>query len=268
MQLQADVPGRDREAGRPITSTLRRSARTLALRFRHRFRQSVEDPNVPLSLDLGRDSPTLLVAFGGMAGQLGMPPFEFFKATGDIPVKRLFVRDLHQAWYHRGIPGHGATLTEAAASLKQLISEHDVERLVVAGNSAGGYASLAFGTLLGADTALCFAPQSVLEMDALEQMDDHRWDEQLRVLVEAGEMDERWTDLRRALQEFGTGRTRYEVYFDETLEVDRLHADRLAGVEGVRLHRRRGGAHSVALEMREDGELERVLHRALLPSAR
>jgi hypothetical protein len=57
------------------------------------------------------------------------------------------------------------------------------------------------------------------------------------------------------------------VYFDESLDVDRLHADRLDGLAGVQLHRMRGGAHSIALQMRESGELERVLHGALLPAA-
>lgn len=249
-----------------MIKTLRRSARNLVLPLREGFRRSVEDPNEPLSFDMGSDSSTLLVAFGGMAGQLGIPPFEFFKATGEIPVKRLFVRDLHQAWYHRGIPGHGRTLEEAAASLKKLIAEHDVERLVVAGNSAGGYAAVAFGTLLAAETALSFAPQTVLELDTLAEWQDDRWDVQLRELVQAGAMDARWTDLRSALRERGTGATRYEVYFDETLEVDRFHADRLAGIEGVRLHRLKGGAHSVVLDMRERGELERVLRRALVPA--
>jgi hypothetical protein len=249
-----------------MISNLRRSARSLVLPFRHRFRQNLEDPHAPLSVDMGSDSSTLLVAFGGMAGQLGMPPFEFFKATGGIPVKRLFVRDLHQAWYHRGIPGNGDTLQAAAASLGRLIASHDVERLVVAGNSAGGYAALTFGNLLQAHTALCFAPQTVLQLDVLERWQDHRWDEQLRDLVAAGAMDRGWTDVRAALEHSASVDTRYEVYFDETLEVDRLHADRLAGLPGVHLHRLRGGAHSVALQMRESGELERVLHAALLPS--
>jgi hypothetical protein len=251
-----------------MISSLRRGARSLALPFRHRFRRAVEDPHVPLSLDMDVDSGTLLVAFGGMAGQLGMPPFEFFKATGEIPVKRLFVRDLHQAWYHRGIPGHGDTLRAAAASLRQLIASYQVERLVVAGNSAGGYAALTFGNLLQAHTALCFAPQTVLQLDVLERWQDHRWDEQLRELVAAGAMDAVWTDVRAALEQNASADTRYEVYFDETLEVDRLHADRLAGLGGVHLHRLRGGAHSVALQMRESGELERVLHVALLPDAK
>jgi pimeloyl-ACP methyl ester carboxylesterase len=250
-----------------MINTLRRSARNLVLPLRRGFRRSIENPNQPLSFDMGSDSTTLLVAFGGMAGQIGMPPFEFFKATGEIPVKRLFVRDLHQAWYHRGIPGHGDTFEEAAASLRALIAERNVERLVVAGNSAGGYAALAFGTLLAAETALCFAPQTVLELDTLAEWQDSRWDDQLQELVAAGAMDSHWTDLRPALLERGGGATRYEIYFDETLDVDRLHAEQLAGIEGVRLHRLRGGAHSVALEMRENGELERVLRRALMPGS-
>lgn len=246
---------------------LRHSARSLVLPFRHRFRQSVEDPSVPLSFDMDRDSPTLLIAFGGMAGQIGMPPFEFFKATGGIPVKRLFVRDLHQAWYHRGIPGHGDTLEQAAAALSELVAGYGVRRLVVAGNSAGGYAALSFGALLGAHTALSFAPQSTLELDDLAAMGDHRWDDQLRELAQAGALDQRWTDLRNALPRARRAETRFEVYYDAALAVDRLHAERLEGIEGVRLNPLQGGAHSVALEMRENGELAQVLNRVLLPDA-
>jgi len=250
-----------------ISAALRRRARALARPFRRRFRLAVEDPSVPLSFDLGRDSRTLVVAFGGMAGALGMPPFEFFKATGGIPVKRLFVRDLHQAWYHRGIPGYGSTLQTAAAALRELLAGHQVERLVVAGNSAGGYAALSFGTLLGADTVLCFAPQTVLDLELLAAWDDHRWDDQLHELVDSGALDRRWADLHRALPPARCADTRYEVYYDRTHECDRLHAERLTGLEGLALHPLEGGAHDVALMLRDSGELERVLHRALLPDA-
>lgn len=246
-----------------MMSALRRRARLLTRRFRSRFRKEVEDPKVPLSFDLGRSSSTLLIAFGGMRGQLGMPTFEFFKATGGIPVKRLFVRDLRQAWYHRGIPGHGSSVEEVAESLRELIARHHVERLVVAGNSAGGYAALLFGTLLGADTVLGFAPQTVIELDALAAMDDHRWDEQIEALLADGGLDARWTDLRRVLPEVRLGETRYELYFDDTFAADRLQAERMVELDGVELHRMQGGAHSIARDMRESGELERVLRRAL-----
>lgn len=212
---------------------------------------------------MGSDSRTLLVAFGGMMGQIGMPPFEFFKATGAIPAKRLFVRDLRQAWYHRGIPQRGETIVEAADSLRGLIAAHDVDRLIVAGNSAGGYAALVFGTLLGADIVLCFAPQTVLDLEILNAMDDHRWDQQIAELAQAGDLDERWTDLRRALPQARCAETRYDVYFDSTFRADRLHAERLSELDGVRLHGFEGGEHGMVREMRESGELERVMRDAL-----
>jgi hypothetical protein len=246
-----------------MTGRLRHRLRRWALPFRHRFRRELENPSTPLSLDLDRDSSTLLIAFGGMRGQLGMPVFEFFKATGGIPVKRLFVRDLRQAWYHRGIPGHGSTIEAVAESLGELIERHGVERLVVAGNSAGGYAAMLFGTLLGADTVLGFAPQTVIELDVLAGMDDHRWDEQLVALTAQGALDPRWTDLRHALPGARQDGTRYELYYDDSYEPDRLQAERMAELDGVQLHRLNGGAHGVARDMRNSGELERVLQRAL-----
>lgn len=244
----------------PVSGALRRRARAVALALKP-FRRAVEDPNRPLSLDKRADSSTLLIAFGGMQGQLGIPPFEFFKATGAIPVKKLFVRDLRQAWYHRGIPGHGESLEQVAGALGEIVREAGARRLVCAGNSAGGYAALTFGTLLGADVVLCFAPQTVIELDALAAMDDHRWDEQLLALQ--GALDARFTDLARALGPARRGDTSYEVFFDETFATDRMHAERLGELAGLRLHRLRGGAHGIVRDMRETGELDRVLQDAL-----
>jgi hypothetical protein len=244
---------------------LRARARLAATRFRHPFRRSLEDPHAPLSLDMDRDSSTLLVAFGGMQGQLGMPPFEFFKASGDIPVKRLFIRDLRQAWYHRGLPGQGDHLEDVAAWLRELLAGNRVERLVMAGNSAGGYAALLFGALLEADIVLGFAPQTVIDLGVLAAMGDHRWDEQLRDLTAEGVIEQRFADLSFALPQARTGNTRFELYFDETFDTDRQHAERLAAVEGVELHRLQGGAHGIARDMRESGQLDLVLQRALLP---
>jgi pimeloyl-ACP methyl ester carboxylesterase len=254
--------------GRPITMerivrALARRARVLRRRFRRSFRRGVENPDVPLSLDMGSDSRTLLIAFGGMRGELGIPPFEFFKATGEFPIKRLFVRDLSQAWYHRGIPGGGSTIPEMADSLQALIAQHEVERLVVAGTSAGGYAALVFGSLLGADRAICFAPQTVLELPALAAMNDHRWDRQVEELLANGGLDPRWTDLRDALPGARCTDTRYELHYDPSFAPDRAHCEHLAGLDGVELRPRAGGGHNIARDMREAGELERLLRSAL-----
>jgi pimeloyl-ACP methyl ester carboxylesterase len=254
------------EAAGSLTRALKRGKRAVERRL-DSFRRGVEDPSVPLSLDMSASSSTLLVAFGGIYGGLGVPPFELFRATSGIPVKRLFVRDLEQAWYHRGLPGSGETIEELAQTLRELIEANGVRRLVMAGNSAGGYAALLFGTLLGADVALSFAPQTVIDLDVLASMDDHRWDERLGELADAGALDERWLDLARALPAIRRANTRYEVYFDDSFATDRLHAEHIGQLAGVRLHARSGGAHSVAQDLRSSGELGRILDEALVVGA-
>lgn len=232
-------------------------------RFAPDFYKDIHDPSVSLTLDLESDSRTWLILFGGRAGGMGLPPFEFFKVTKGIPTKRLFVRDLSQAWYHQGIAEAGSNIPEMAASLKRIVAEHEHDRLVVTGISAGGYGALLFGTLLGADTVLAFSPQTVLDLEILAAMDDHRWDRPLKRLSDAGELDPRYMDLRAALPGARCADTQCEIHFDGTFTADRLQAERLAGLEGVHLHPRDGGGHNIPKLLRETGELESVLCGAL-----
>jgi hypothetical protein len=231
--------------------------------FRRGVGRAFENPALPYVADMSGSSRTLLIAFGGLQGELGMPVFEFFKSTRDIPVKRLFVRDLRQSWYHGGLAGDDATLTDATDSLRELVAREDVDRLVTVGNSAGGYAAMVFGTLLGADTVLSFSPQTVLDLGSWLAMKDGRWERQLRPLVEVDALDARWTDLRTALPRQRSADTRYEIFFDERHRLDRLHAERLAGVDGVRLYRFGRGGHMLSLSLRRSGGLDRLLRRAL-----
>lgn len=253
---------------------MRARARDVKRMFRGSFRRSLEDPQVPVSLDMGSDSRTLLVAFGGMHREMGIPPFEFFAATGQIPTKRLFVRDLKRSWYHRGIDGYGSSLTESAESLRELIGGYEVDRLVVVGSSAGGYAALAFGTLLEAHKVLSFGPQTVIDPDGIASIGDKRWDGPLRELMDEGVLDPRWTDLRDAIPRERTSDVRYEVYFSQNntrpntgYGRDRSHAERLAQVEGVRLYRFGRGGHMIARELRESGSLDKIIRRAVATPA-
>jgi pimeloyl-ACP methyl ester carboxylesterase len=246
-----------------MTSWLHRRARYAKVRYRTRFPRRLPEEDRPISMEMERDSRTLLIAFGGMRGRIGMPPFEFLSLTGEMPVKRMFVRDLRQAWYHHGIPGHGDTLLEAVSSLRALLEGHEVDRLIVAGNSSGGYAALVFGTMLEADTVLCFAPQTVLGLDELAAMDDHRWDERLLEVGASRPLDPRWIDLGAALPTARRSDVRYQVYFDETLQTDRLHVQRLKGLPGLRLYPFGRGGHHLVRKLRDQGHLARVVRKAL-----
>jgi pimeloyl-ACP methyl ester carboxylesterase len=232
-------------------------------RLRRRFPKLFGEADVSLRLDMDSDANTLLLAVGGMNLEERELVFEFLSATEEFPVKRLFVRDPRQAWYHCGMPQHGWTLASVVDSLRELIAQHDVDRLVVVGSSSGGYAALVFGTLLAANTVLCFAPQTVLDLEILARMDDHRWDSALGPLHRAGRLDPSWIDLQHALPEARCADTRYEVYFDDSFRVDRLHAERLLGLQGVRLYRFGRGGHRLVRMLRDSGALERILTRAL-----
>ena len=256
--------------GRPVDSGLGRPARRARFAARELQRRLRRGPpselpdDASLSLDMAADSRTLLVAFGGMRGaRIGTPAFEFSAATEALPVKRLFVRDLGQAWYQRGIPEYGSDFASVADGLRGIVDQHRVERLVTAGNSAGGYAALAFGALLGAHSVLAFAPQTVLDLDVLAEIGDHRWDAQLLPLVSEGSLDSGWSDLRTAIPLAGNGSTRYRVFVDLGLVVDLRHVERLAGLADLTVYRFGRGGHGLVRALREAGALERLLRQAL-----
>jgi pimeloyl-ACP methyl ester carboxylesterase len=217
-----------------------------------------------VDLQLSEDSDTLLIAFGGLAqGLRGMAPFEFHGAARDLPVERMFVRDPRQAWYHFGIFRHGRTFVGVAESLDRLVERLGAERIVTVGVSMGGYAALAFGALLGAQTAVAIAPQTVIDPRVMAEMDDHRYVRRLGEVRAAGRLDPAWTDLASTLPGSSRAATRYEIYYAERFRIDRLHAERMADVDGVRLYRFGRGGHALALHLRDAGALEAILRRAL-----
>jgi hypothetical protein len=217
-----------------------------------------------LTANMRSRSRTLLIAFGGRKSRLGgIPPFEFLSLASQFRAKRLFVRDLQEAWYHEGLPGYGEDVEGVKLALERTISEHRVERVVCCGNSAGGYGALLFGTLLRADLVLAFCPQTVIDLELLRGIGDDRWDEPLEALNEKGALEARWLDLGQGLPGAREGSTRYQVYFDETHEADRWHCERLRGLEGLRLYRFGHGGHELVKGLREAGALERILAEAI-----
>ncbi|MGH2980266.1 MAG: hypothetical protein ACRDLQ_11620 [Solirubrobacterales bacterium] len=65
--------------------------------------ESLADPEVGMLYDVEPESERLIVVFGGLAGGLGMPPFEFFRTLSEVDVKTVFVRD--SGWLERFLLG-------------------------------------------------------------------------------------------------------------------------------------------------------------------
>ncbi|MBI2311659.1 MAG: hypothetical protein HYU77_04055 [Betaproteobacteria bacterium] len=212
----------------------------------------------PVAMDLAADSRTLLVAFGGIAGALGMPPFEFFNLCREVDTKKIFVRDLRQAWYHQGLPGIADDIGGIAAFLREKIAGAGVDRVVLVGNSMGGYAAIVFGLLLEADEVHAFGPQTFI--DRLNRLwhRDARWPEQMR-RVHRARGGRKYFDLKKLLQARRGSRCRINVYYSPAHPLDKRHAERLGNFPNVSLHPFAEGGHVVIRHLRDSGALKRII---------
>ena len=223
-----------------------------------------ETPNVCLLVDFSAESDVLLMTFGGMSGKLGIPFFEFFGVISklDCPVKRAYVRDLNQAWYHLGAPGVGETIDEIAATLRGVIEEAAVRRVVTVGHSAGGYAAILFGALLGADRSIAFSPPTSLDPAIRTSIGETRSLERLRILAQSGGPDPRYEDLRDVLATRCRGEV--EIHYSAHNPLDVLQAQRVADLPRVRTIEHEHTGHNVVKLMRNDGSLIRLLRSTLI----
>jgi pimeloyl-ACP methyl ester carboxylesterase len=219
------------------------------------------DPRLGVGRDFTMPSRTMLIAFAAMS-PLKPPPFHLFEATTGLPVKRLFVRDPALVWFQHGVPGFGEAIDEVASSLKTLIAEQDIDRLVTIGSSAGGYAALAFGSLLEADLVLAFSPQTILDRNWLDQVGDQRWPGHFKNLAALGGPDPRWVDLSEALPRERRAGTTYEVHYPSPYAEDARHAERLADLPGVTMIAHDRAYHNFIQGLRNRGELAEILGSA------
>jgi hypothetical protein len=226
------------------------------------FDSLLSHPGAHVVLDFETRSPTLLVLFGGIAGGVSMPVFEFFRLTAGFPAKKAFLRDPRRGWYQRGIPGVGDSAAEVRDFLSAAIERASVERVVMAGASAGGFAALLFGSWCGADEVIAFSPQTFVDAENRRLAGDSRWPEQIDGLHEAIAGRSSTLDLLDVLPR-DAGKTRFQIHVSTDDSLDRFHANRVAGRGGVEIHEHDRGGHRLVKTLRDRGLLERMLIDAL-----
>jgi hypothetical protein len=143
------------------------------------FVRRLEETHSPVITDYLAESDVMLVAFGGIMGFRAIPPVEFWRITQNTPAKKIFLRDLSQAWYQAGLPALAVYIDGIADYLRRQVDEQKPKRLVMIGNSMGGYAALLFGLLLNADVSISIAPQTFLGLARRVSCLDFRWFPQL-----------------------------------------------------------------------------------------
>jgi hypothetical protein len=191
-----------------------------------------------------------VIAFAGLRGFLGgFPAFEFRNILSSVDVKSAFFRDHYAAWYHRGVVDLGPGIDSVLARLREL--QREARRVVMIGNSAGGYAALLFAALLGCE-AYVFSPQTFIDPDLLRRAGDTRWDPELAALLDSGFFDQRYGDLAPLLEESDG---RFEIFYGALDPVDWKHAEPVRELERVTVNRIEDSDHQVVRYLRDSGWL-------------
>lgn len=219
-----------------------------------RVPSEIGDESLGLVCDLRSKSPVMVVAFAAHPGpRLAQPPYAFLKSLLHQELKAIWVRDHALAWYHRGVRGVGDGVDAVAARLRELSAVADTT--VMIGSSAGAYAALLFGALLGCESH-AFSPQTFVEPARLRAADDYRFARQMDAIE--GHVDPRYADLLPVLARSDAPA---HVYFGIENDLDTLHAERIGHLDQVELHRFEFEDHNVAHQLRDDGYLGELLDR-------
>jgi len=232
---------------------------------RRDFDAKLQEKAEAIAQDFSSGSKVLLVALGGFAGGMGIPPFEFFKITSDLDTNRVFIRDLPQAMYHRRLPGAGGGVDGIVKVLKEKIDENGIERVVVVGNSGGGYASLLMGALLEADEVIAFSPVTFIGPLARLVHGDRRAPRLFFRAYLSPDRNWGYFDLKNVLREHGH-KTAFHIYYCHTGHLgrlDTLHATRLQDFPNVNVYRFDKGGHNLVKLLRDDNMLDGILRRAI-----
>jgi predicted esterase YcpF (UPF0227 family) len=111
----------------------------------------------------------LIICFGGMALKMGgILPFEFLNYLSKTynNCDLIFFIDKNQCWYHKGIDGITSNIDETVEYLNKLLINKGIneryKKILFMGISAGGYASILFGSLCNVNNVIAFIPRTKL----------------------------------------------------------------------------------------------------------
>jgi len=103
------------------------------------FDSKLRDTKASIAIDFDDKRSLLLLAFGGLSNQIGFPMFEFNRVTASLKhINKIYLRDNHRLWYHRGLSDVGADVDGIAACLRQYTTHPSIKRTLVFGNSGAG----------------------------------------------------------------------------------------------------------------------------------
>jgi len=196
---------------------------------------------------VNKNSSKTLLAFGGMASGISMPPKEFFQSLSNSDINIIFIKDFKQCWYQNGLLGKSKDIDSTISYLSSIIPP-TTKTLVTLGASAGGYAAIRFGIPLKADRIMAFSPQTFIDEETASVFSKSS----LRHL----KFDDDNLDLRKIFKRYNM-QDNIEVYYGKHNNRDRKAIEHIR--EYIKEFPFETDSHLLALFLKEQGILKEIL---------
>lgn len=206
---------------------------------------------VSIHFELASSSQVLLIIFASRNDIRANIQFQFRNLLSQVDIKKIFVRDVHDAWYSKGLKNIVDSIEGIAEYLNERIERIKPKKLVTLGSSSGGYAALLFGCLLNADQSIAFSPQTKIPRPRPFPDED--------LLVDC---DSKYFDLHDL--EWETVKTKFQIHYSEDYIPDKDAAIRMEKLANFSLCGYQAGKlHNIAGWLKNQGKLESILLEAI-----
>ena len=232
------------------------------------------DASAGCLVDCPHPHAPLLIAFGFVDWE-STAGFDFwgrskkFEPRNGLPLNRVLLRDTGSLWYQHGCAGMGHNAEDLSRALAVLISTLAPSKIMVVGQSMGGYAALQFGTDLqrrfGNVRMLAFGPLSHLDPQRARHEGDLRYlpmMECLAITQPSGCVPDLVRHMQQAADDGVTlqcrivmGTAQQPPQGDNS---DHLHAARFATLPGVHIDTFPDAPHAVVQWLIDQGRIDEV----------
>ena len=201
---------------------------------------------------------TVILVFSGGNQAVGMPLPMLHQWLSRWPVSLVYLRDRKSLGYLAGVEPFGQDLAATLQALRSLIEELGATRIVCYGLSYGGYGALRYGLELGAAAVVTLS--GLVNMDPAFNTGLH-YTETARRLNEA--FPDETLDLRELHLASSNPPAVFAAYAEHNWD-DRIHAEHLAGLDGVVLIQAPGTkTHNTTVELILKGQYDDLMTDAL-----
>ncbi|CUH78262.1 alpha/beta fold hydrolase [Tropicibacter naphthalenivorans] len=221
------------------------------------YRRVISDPgSAEVAFSPKVEGGDVLLRFAGLAEPGKLHYLDAMAAAAGL--NAIYLKDPNRLFFCNGLPSMGGTLDSTIEGLRAKIAEYGEGRKVtVLGSSAGGYAALLYGVLLGADRVISLSGPST----ALREVGDTIKDRRVRAILHR--LEQHTTpesrDIRLQIERAGYC-PQLDLVYGENNRLDRAHAELLADLPQATLHPIKGfDGHNTIAYLTDNGLLLDVL---------